>query len=1091
MTSFSINDFLPVYPSIHPRKDDLYSLFPQGFSQSLYNKKEFNRLIPDLENPIVSKDEKFTPQAQQIYAEQYASYNTPYDSQLIVHSMGLGKTALAVLTAEENMKRGFKGAVIAVPNKKFIMTFITEILKMTGKKYYPDNYNDLNTEELNRALKSSIKKKYKFLTFESFSNNLFKSVSLDAYLTYLKNQPLSDSHAISLKSVMNRIDLEYSDRVIIVDEAHNLRTQPTSSIEKSPIYVAFHLFLHSVKNYKILLLSATPMKDRWDEIADLINLITPISSQLPIKEQFNIEYANDGKTILNEDKLRHTFKGKISTLRTIPSTVKRQFIGEWVQGLKVFKIDECEMSDFQRKYYLEAFNKDRGISPLQIEQVLSNESQDELKDDGESGSKIESKFEEAGAKGIYNASQQAINFVFPDGSYGKAGFDKYTIQSRENIFDKTSNSLSIPMLSPALKNSILASTHEEMLQKLNVFSSKYAKAIRNILEQRKRRGGNTFIYNTLVEGSGLILFARILELFGYQRSVKGVETTPAPRYVILTNKTLDDKGQITADIQKTVNNPNNAQGDYIQVVLGSRTSGEGFSFYNVEEIGILTPFWNYSPIDQAIGRGIRYRSHDEIIKIKGSDNFYVRIHHYAGIPLSNPENSIDMIMYKYSEDKDIKIKRGERFLKEISYDCGNNRLINMKGIDGSRECEYLECDYKCDGIVELDVPEEKLDVSSYYKFYSNKELNVIISKIIKIFSIHFTLEYKNILELLNDHDEFMILKSLKTTIDESIPILNKYGYKSYLKEQHNIYFIVNSMETPSSFLTSYYTINIPVKVETSFEDYHENAMYNESMKFSRKLCNLIEKENFEQAVEKWKLLPIETKESFVKDMVASQIYDEENKIEPSENHIKFRNWIFEINKFNIFYIDKKYVIYFKELKRAFVRDDDEWIRDDQYIQIIENRRKAVLEEVKQNPFGHYGQIDSNIFSKENPKQGFWIADVSIEPLPEGVDQRTVKTGEQCATGSLKKGKLAIIAFKFGLDALLDPVKAKKYKLDTIEDAKYHMRTAKIPENELLEITGNELSKVQRLARLTLLTSEQLCLSIYEVMESKGLIIERT
>ena len=57
-------------------------------------------------------------------------------------------------------------------------------------------------------------------------------------------------------------------------------------------------------------------------------------------------------------------------------------------------------------------------------------------------------------------------------------------------------------------------------------------------------------------------------------------------------------------------------------------------------------------------------------------------------------------MYKHSEDKDIDIKLMERLVKEVAFDCAlnydRNRSVGL--VDNSRECEYSDCNYSCDGI---------------------------------------------------------------------------------------------------------------------------------------------------------------------------------------------------------------------------------------------------------------------------------------------------------------------------------------------------------------------------------------------------------
>lgn len=43
----------------------------------------------------------------------------------------------------------------------------------------------------------------------------------------------------------------------------------------------------------------------------------------------------------------------------------------------------------------------------------------------------------------------------------------------------------------------------------------------------------------------------------------------------------------------------------------------------------------------------------------------------------------------------------------------------MRGIDGSRECEYLNCEYKCEGLQNLEV--KSPDFSTFNYYYSETE----------------------------------------------------------------------------------------------------------------------------------------------------------------------------------------------------------------------------------------------------------------------------------------------------------------------------------------------------------------------------------
>lgn len=1072
MEYIDINNFLPAYPSIESRQDDLFNLYPTGFNNSIYRKKEFNELVPDLTKPRIN-DGKFHAQSQQIYASRYASYHTLTDNQIIIHSMGLGKTALAVLTVETNLNKGFKGALIAVSSKKFIHTFITEIVKLTGKKYFPDNYEDLTNDELKRAIKSKIRKVYGFITFEAFANSISNNPN---------NEVLFQN--------------QYSDRIIIVDEAHNLRIQPDKQMITSRVNRAFHLLFHNVQNCKILLMTATPMKDRWNEIADLANLILPSDKQLPSGDKFDAEYSNNGEEIKNEARLKEYFKGIISTLRTTPSVVPRDFLGEFLGELKVFKVDVCDMSEHQAKYYYQAYNKDtnnkynmdldsKDDKGYDLRDDLGDDLGDDIEDD--KGGDDEAKGTDKKVRkqeGVYSLSRQAVNFVFPDGSYGKEGFLRYTnpVKKRER---GPSNSLEMPTLKRELIESIIGNNIEQSLQNLSTYSSKYAKTIRNILDQKRRKGGNTFIYNIFVEGSGLILFARILELFGYQRSITGLETTPAPRYVILTNNTLDE-GNIVSNVQATVNNPNNATGDYIQVILGSKTAGEGLSFYNVEEIGIHTPYWNYSPIDQAIGRGIRYSSHDVIQKIyeNRGEEFRVKIRHYVSVPNKNQEkNSIDYIMYKLSEDKDLRIKRGERFLKSISYDCANNRGINMKGVDGSRDCEYQECQYKCEGIDSFEVLQT--DNISFNNFYSEKEVEDLVVSIQNLFRLRFSITLKEIFTIY-PNDKFLILKSLKKIIDESISITNMFGFKNYLHEHNDVYYITDSMNQSSSSIESYYTENPSIKYSLTFSEYLNSLQIEKSGYFIESLVRYFEQGKTIEALRVWNYLSEEIQDMFIEICIHAQNVNE-NVNGNVNGKNSFVQWLLDFNKPKISRRDNLVIL----KDKCYNLLTGLWGKCDQSIlSQVENIEKDRISQLEQNPYGYYGKVNPVEYASHTGwKNGFWIVDSnkSMASNIEGNDLRKKIKGEKCNIGTLTIGKLASIAYRFGLDVDSQDDKGKSIsELYKSLEANKHIEMSNLSVRNYQELSETNLRRIYRLSKLK---AEILCRSIKTFMEQNNLIIE--
>lgn len=1083
----NINDFLPAYPSPHPKPDDLVNLFPENFYSALFRKKEFHQLQPDPTRPPPAS-EQFTPQEQQLYASRYASYHTLYDRQLIFHSMGTGKTALAVLIVEKNLGHGFVGGVICVSGKKFESTFINEIKKLTGQKYFPAKHAEMTKKQLDAAVKKNIKAVYSFPRFSAFANSLARYEGGDK---------------------VKMLREKYSNRVIIIDEVHNLRQDEKDSkggedeededededeplekeekvakkkpaekpLKKDPKrhnIQAFHLLLHSVVNSKQILMTGSCMKDRWSELADICNLILPLDKQLPIGNGFEEAYPNDGVKIGNQEELKELLRGMVSSLRTVPSNVKREFVGELLPGMTVFKLDLCRMSPFQAQAYREAYAKDR---------------------------------EGKQKTGIYLASTQASNFVFPDGSYGKTGYEKYMNmieKKKANPLEKTKRALkgtrSFPI--PSLKAEFRAllvkginetvikfpekytpaqvrAEEEKLLSNIHRYSSKYAKSISDVLDQRAEKRGNSFIYNLSVSGSGLVLFARLLELFGYTRSQRGEEDRPGKRYAILTHLTTDDEGTVIANVQKMCNHPRNAQGEYLQVVLGSRTAGEGISFYNVENIGMQTSWWNYGPIDQAIFRGIRYRSHEvieEIYRQQGKE-FKVKIHHYASVT-DSPEECIDVIMYRTSEDKDKRIKLGERLLKEISYDCPNNRLVNMRGVDGSRECDYSTCEYQCEGILAEELSDTiPLDHSSFNNFYYQSEENEIVDELRKMYRVSFSYTFTELRERLQDYQTFVILTVLKNVIYQNFPFINKYGFKCYLKENNDTYFLADNMEQLVSSFSAYYTSAPAVKYVTPFSVYLTEHRRQYNLLLLDNLNQAIQQDNYVAVRDLWIKLSEEIKEEIIEAVINADEFG------GSPERDKFRDWLLNLVKASVRSLSSGRIVstFLPESYRC--RDasgvwkdcgDDEKIQEE-----LKQVGKEEVKNVQASPY--YGIVNMVKFNQgKGWKEGFWIFDNLVAKTVKPGDKRKEQKGVKCSTGKYTLGAMAEIAFNFGLDA------------ENTKDAALSLK-------ELRRVLGSD-NKVnpkfltvseedtRRFFRLYKATAQGLCMMIHNYFKDNGLLV---
>jgi superfamily II DNA or RNA helicase len=933
-----IIDFLPKYPNIN-KLDDVLNPYDNDFYEAIYNKKEFydQKLDVTEDFPSVRGD---LMKIQKIIARFLSSY-TLYDVLLLLHEMGSGKTCTSIGVIEkikDEPNSGFTGALILARGEGLLNNFMNELIfKCTDGRYIPDDYDNLSDLEKVHRKKKSIKDFYKLETFETFAKEIKRS---------------SDEN----------LRKRYDNMVIVIDEVHNLRIQDKTS--GLAIYEQFHRFLHVVTNCKILLMSGTPMKDGPEEIASVMNLILPNTKeeQLPTKEDFIEQFLNeegDGLVSVKSEMipvLKHSFKGRVSYLKAMRSSVKKIFDGNSLGDLKHFDVSEDYMSDFQTKYYFEASEKDTS------------------------------------EKGVYSFSRQAILFVFPDGSYGPEGFKKYIKKIARKALvvsdDGTKTKMYNYELTKELKSQIRKTeddTHEQMLERLEVFSSKYAATIRSILDANKN-GKSTFVYCEWVRGGGVILFGGILKLFGFTQA-SGAERTGSnaikkPRFALITNKTATQKEM--KDLVGRFNNPDNLNGKIISVIIGSRVIGEGFSLSNVQVENILTPHWNYSETAQAIARGWRLGSHRDLLETGVTPTLL--IYQRVSLPAGGKYRSIDLNMYEISELKDINIKVIERIMRESAIDCSLNYKRNyVTNPAEMRECDYMDCSFECDDIIDIDNPLD-LDYSTFQIFYQTDNVKDIINRLVTIFRDTFKLDLNTIIDLFPEYSNFQIITAVRTMINESTQIINKYGFPSYVREENNIFFLVDSLSVVGKFPAVYYTKKPNVKNDNTFFNIIEEMYFKKLPYIVKETCSSQTPDQLRESISR---LPIEIQETFIEGAILAR------KLNNSIN-TDVRGFIFQYFKNYFGEINNRWVswmLYDSDNIIRCLNDNDEWVNcDDTYITLLEEQRDKINNNLENNKYGYYGLINKE-------KNTFCIRDVTS--TGELGDKRKKRTGKRCTNWDRK------------------------------------------------------------------------------------------
>jgi hypothetical protein len=912
-------------------------------------------------------------------------------------------SAIGAIEQIKNETATFDGAIIFAKGEGILDNFTTELVeKCTSGYYIPENYSKLTEKEKIHRVKKKIDF-YQMKTFAKFAKKLSK---------------MSDED----------ITENYSNKIIVIDEVHNLRPQEEKGSLET--YTQFHRLLHLINNCKVLFLSGTPMKDGPEEIASVANLFLPLDNQFPTDQDFLTEYMDEKNDVyyMKKDKIdefKQRLKGKISFLREPESNIEKKFIGDKnFNGLKHFIVQKTEMSSFQSKYFEESYE-----------------------------------FDKSGKKGVYTNSRESSLFVYPDGSYGKKGFEKYIqeIKVRKDQDTYVSNYKMIPELVEKLQGK----TKQETLKNIAKYSSTYAKVIEKILTTK----GNCFVYSSIVQGSGCILFSLLLDLVGFSKA-SGKEREKGLRYGLLTQQTttVKERRQIT----NRYNRKDNIKGDYIKVIIGSRVVSEGYSFRNVIFESINTPHWNYSEIAQAIARGIRLGSHNDLVILGETPKVEIM----QPVAVSTNGESVDLFLYQTSEDKDISIRNILRLLMETAFDCALNYIRNyVNGADNSRDCDYNNCKYTCDGInmdeIYNGIPDDSLDYSTYQLYYSNPKVSQIrkkieqlfrenrkmdlesiiknlssqfneeeiknaltvieeetqntsfdyktflniyartpVQKIAKdveqIFKTKFQISFEDIVKQFSDYTEFEVLSCLQYMINENLILYNKYGFPCYLREDKNIYFVVNTISTKPDFFSDYYSQNPHILSGKTFAEVMQD-IYNINM--PKLIKNIINENNINKLDKLIKFIPEKIQEM----LIETSIQGEKQKIQGNKQLREtiinlFKTYIKEIDNIVIStFPNEKYGETIRCFKNGKWKDCDQ--DDNKKLVQYENKTREKMRQ--ENPYG--------IMGKYNPENGsFCIVDflkeqeIKEKMTKEGeekVDNRISYSGKVCTAGGWKLNEL--------------------------------------------------------------------------------------
>jgi superfamily II DNA or RNA helicase len=664
-----------------------------------------------------------------------------------------------------------KKIFVLVKNKNIQQNFIDELLSKCTYDEYLIEGETSDIDILNA--KKNINKYYQFMTYGTFVNKVLgaKEFIKDEFGKNTKKVKKING-IVQRKPIQDAIQ-NLNNTVVIVDEVHNITNNDT--------YTSLFKVLSNSYNYRLVLLTATPIYDNPKEIFELSNLlnINEPKLQLPTrdklfegKEPFLIkeksEYINTsalkGGIIKITDKgltaLKTSLYGKVSYLKANTETnPSSSIIGQPLieNQIGTTNIVYCEMSKYQYKIYLNALKTDLNKdSKFDISSAIQNIESEENTLENEIISKTNS---------LYKNTSDASTMSYPNSEYGKTGF--------LNIFNKSGTSYS---LKKEFKNVLTTD--------LQQYSNKLYTLLQNI---NKSTSGNIFIYSNYVSYGGTSLIKQLLLANGFVEFSSKSNFKEYKSFIVFDESTNIIRREKFKNI---FNSEDNKDGKFIRIIIGSPIISEGITLKGVRQVHILEPYWNMSKINQIIGRAIRNYSHHFL---EPSDRT-VEIYKYVSVYKSSNEKLdtkklenffIDLEKYILCEEKDRSNKIIERLLKTLSFDCVFNYTRNKITDNQSNtpECDYTDCEYQC-LINPTETSIDKSTYNMYISFFEQFDIHFILDVIRNLFKTYFVWSLDDIIKKIHHLEPLITEEAIYTTLNyivqNRINMIDKYDREGFI-----------------------------------------------------------------------------------------------------------------------------------------------------------------------------------------------------------------------------------------------------------------------------------------------------------------------
>lgn len=375
------------------------------------------------------KPRRFKLQFPQDFPAHFINPKTPYKGILIYHRIGAGKTCTSIQIAEK-WKRKRRVKIVLPASLKG--NYRNELRSMCGGNDYLKPSERSKLAQLDPS-----DKEYREIIDRSDQriDKYYEIYSYNKFIEYCRNKTMNLRNSL-----------------LIIDEIQNMIS------ETGTYYTQLKSIIDRTDDLRIVLLSATPMFDKPNEIALTMNLLD-LPKKMPTGKEFERKFI---KTSYRGDKAYH----KPHNMELFKRYIKG-FISYWrgappytFPEMKI-KYVECEMSRFQYNAYKSVMKNE--------EKMLSKRQMKEMNIDS-----LPNNF--------YIGTRFVSNIVFPNRKIDIRGYNSFE--------------------------------GRKITQNLERYSTKF-----NTIYKKLKRRGKAFIYSSFKELAGLKSLVKVLEAFGYKNYV--------------------------------------------------------------------------------------------------------------------------------------------------------------------------------------------------------------------------------------------------------------------------------------------------------------------------------------------------------------------------------------------------------------------------------------------------------------------------------------------------------------------------------------------------------------------------------------------